>query len=109
MVMANDSVRAIIIGAAGRMGQRLLTAIHETSDILLAGAVERQDHPQIGGVFWTQSGNQINHHTIPFHGAWQLSKMSPPSGARSNHLWLSRRPCVYSVSRTTSHPMNIDS
>ncbi len=46
--MANNSVRAIIIGAAGRMGQRLLTAIHETSDILLAGAVEREDHPQMG-------------------------------------------------------------
>jgi 4-hydroxy-tetrahydrodipicolinate reductase len=46
--MADNSVRVIIIGAAGRMGQRLLTAIHETSDILLAGAVERQDHPLIG-------------------------------------------------------------
>ncbi len=46
--MADSSVRAIIIGAAGRMGQRLLTAIHETPDILLGGAVERQDHPQIG-------------------------------------------------------------
>ena len=46
--MAHNRVRAIIIGAAGRMGQRLLTAIHETPDIFLAGAVERQDHPQIG-------------------------------------------------------------
>jgi len=46
--MVHDSVKAIIIGAAGRMGQRLLTAIHETPDILLAGAVERQDHPHMG-------------------------------------------------------------
>ena len=46
--MGHDSVKAILIGAAGRMGQRLLAAIHETSNIILVGAVERQDHPQIG-------------------------------------------------------------
>jgi len=46
--MANDIVKAILIGAAGRMGLRLLTAIHENSNVLLGGAVERQDHPNIG-------------------------------------------------------------
>ena len=46
--MSYDSVKVIVIGAAGRMGLRLLTAIHETPDILLAGAVERQDHSQMG-------------------------------------------------------------
>ena len=46
--MGHDSVKAILIGAAGRMGQRLLAAIHETPNVLLAGAVERQDHPHIG-------------------------------------------------------------
>ena len=46
--MAGDIVKAILIGAAGRMGQRLLAAIHEAPDILLTGAVERQDHPHIG-------------------------------------------------------------
>jgi 4-hydroxy-tetrahydrodipicolinate reductase len=46
--MANKIVRAIIVGAGGRMGQRLMAAMHETPDILLAGAVERHDHPHIG-------------------------------------------------------------
>jgi 4-hydroxy-tetrahydrodipicolinate reductase len=46
--MAGDIMKAILIGAAGRMGQRLLAAIHEAPDILLAGAVERPDHPHIG-------------------------------------------------------------
>jgi len=43
-----DMVKAIVIGAAGRMGIRLLWAIHETSNIRLAGAVERKDHPSLG-------------------------------------------------------------
>ena len=43
-----DIVKAIVIGAAGRMGMRLLWAIHETSNVHLAGAVERKDHPSLG-------------------------------------------------------------
>ena len=41
-------IKAIVIGAAGRMGGRVLSAIHETSDIHLYGAVEREDHPSLG-------------------------------------------------------------
>lgn len=41
-------MKAIVVGAAGRMGQRLLATIQETPHLLLAGAVERQDHPLIG-------------------------------------------------------------
>src|SRR5512135_694521 len=43
-----DIVKAIVIGAAGRMGNRILWAIHETPNIYLAGAVERKDHPSLG-------------------------------------------------------------
>jgi 4-hydroxy-tetrahydrodipicolinate reductase len=46
--MAKDEVKAIVVGAAGRMGQRILAAIHETSHIRLVGAVERKDHPCLG-------------------------------------------------------------
>jgi 4-hydroxy-tetrahydrodipicolinate reductase len=46
--MAKDIVRAIVIGAAGRMGMRILAAIHENPNVLLAAAVERQDHPSLG-------------------------------------------------------------
>jgi 4-hydroxy-tetrahydrodipicolinate reductase len=42
-----DTVKAVVIGAAGRMGTRILWAIHETSNIHLAGAVERPDHPHL--------------------------------------------------------------
>ena len=41
-------IKAIVIGAAGRMGGRILSAIHETADIHLGGAVERKDHPFLG-------------------------------------------------------------
>jgi 4-hydroxy-tetrahydrodipicolinate reductase len=46
--MSEGKIGAIVIGAGGRMGQRLLTAIQETRGISLAGALERYDHPQVG-------------------------------------------------------------
>jgi len=46
--MTQNYVKAVIVGAAGRMGQRLLHALHETPNILLVGAVERPDHPSLG-------------------------------------------------------------
>ncbi len=37
-----------IIGAAGRMGTRLIHAVHETQGLTLSGAVEQEGHPQRG-------------------------------------------------------------
>jgi len=37
-----------IIGAAGRMGTRLIHAVRETKGLTLSGAVERNGHPQLG-------------------------------------------------------------
>jgi len=41
-------VRAIITGAGGRMGGRIVSLIAETDGIKLAGAVERKGHPALG-------------------------------------------------------------
>jgi 4-hydroxy-tetrahydrodipicolinate reductase len=41
-------VRAIVTGAGGRMGGRIVSLIAETDGIELAGAVERKGHPAIG-------------------------------------------------------------
>jgi 4-hydroxy-tetrahydrodipicolinate reductase len=41
-------IRAIVMGAAGRMGGRIVSLIAETDGIELAGAVERKGHPAIG-------------------------------------------------------------
>jgi len=41
-------IRAIVIGAAGKMGSRIIHIIHETPSISLYRAVERPDHPFIG-------------------------------------------------------------
>ncbi|HSR09928.1 MAG TPA: 4-hydroxy-tetrahydrodipicolinate reductase [Thermodesulfobacteriota bacterium] len=41
-------VKAIVVGAAGRMGNMILRALHETPNIYLKGAVERKDHPFLG-------------------------------------------------------------
>jgi len=40
--------RAIVVGAAGRMGGRVIQALKETPSIKLCGAVERPDHPSLG-------------------------------------------------------------
>ncbi len=41
-------IKATVIGAAGKMGNRIIHLIHETPSIFLYGAVERSDHPAIG-------------------------------------------------------------
>jgi 4-hydroxy-tetrahydrodipicolinate reductase len=41
-------IRAIVMGAGGRMGARLISLLAETGGIELAGAVERQGHPLLG-------------------------------------------------------------
>jgi len=38
-------IRAIVVGAAGRMGGTVVRTIHETDGIEVKGAVERPDHP----------------------------------------------------------------
>ena len=41
-------VRAIVTGASGRMGGRIVSLIAETDGIELAGAVEKKGHPAVG-------------------------------------------------------------
>jgi len=41
-------IKAIVVGAAGKMGSRIIHMIHETPSISFFRAVERPDHPSIG-------------------------------------------------------------
>ena len=41
-------IKAVVAGAGGRMGGRLVSLIKESSDLQLVGAVERKGHPAIG-------------------------------------------------------------
>jgi len=43
-----SEIKAIVVGAAGRMGSRVIHAIEETSSIRLWRAIERPDHPSLG-------------------------------------------------------------
>lgn len=40
-------IKAIVAGAAGRMGRRIISMIHENPHMILAGAFERPDHPDL--------------------------------------------------------------
>jgi 4-hydroxy-tetrahydrodipicolinate reductase len=40
-------IKAIVAGAAGRMGQRIIHMIYQNSEIELGGAFERSDHPGV--------------------------------------------------------------
>ena len=40
-------IKAIIAGAGGRMGGRIVQLIHETQDMTVAGAFEKADHPAV--------------------------------------------------------------
>lgn len=41
-------IKVVVVGACGRMGKRLVTLIHEASDLELSGAVEFKESPFIG-------------------------------------------------------------
>jgi len=41
-------LKAIVTGAGGKMGGRIISLIHAIDGIEMAGAVERQDHPSVG-------------------------------------------------------------
>lgn len=41
-------IKAVVCGAAGRMGGRIIALMKEAGDFELAGAVERPDHPALG-------------------------------------------------------------
>ncbi|MDP3016422.1 MAG: 4-hydroxy-tetrahydrodipicolinate reductase [Deltaproteobacteria bacterium] len=43
-----ENVKAIVVGAAGKMGSRIIHIIRETPSIELYRALERSDHPSIG-------------------------------------------------------------
>ncbi|MEO0543031.1 MAG: 4-hydroxy-tetrahydrodipicolinate reductase [Pseudomonadota bacterium] len=46
--MANNEVRMVVVGAAGRMGRALIGAIEETNGATLAAAVEHGGSPALG-------------------------------------------------------------
>jgi len=49
-------VKVIVAGAAGRMGGRIIKAVLDSSELELAGAFERPDHPGLGRDAGTAAG-----------------------------------------------------
>jgi 4-hydroxy-tetrahydrodipicolinate reductase len=43
-----EEIKAVVVGAAGKMGSRIIHIIKETPSIKLYQAIERPDHPSIG-------------------------------------------------------------
>ena len=51
-------VKAVVTGAAGRMGGRIISIISETEGIELASAVEHANHPALGADAGEHAGAQ---------------------------------------------------
>jgi 4-hydroxy-tetrahydrodipicolinate reductase len=49
-------LKAIVAGAAGRMGKRIIHAIHQHPDIQLGGAFEHPGHPAVGADAGVEAG-----------------------------------------------------
>ena len=49
-------INAVVAGAAGRMGKRLVALLHESSEFQVVGAFERPGHPQLGQDAGTVAG-----------------------------------------------------
>ena len=41
-------IKAVVTGASGRMGKRLIALLRESGEFQVAGAVERKDHVDLG-------------------------------------------------------------
>ena len=41
-------IKAVVAGASGRMGKRLVALMRESADFRIVGAVERKDHVDVG-------------------------------------------------------------
>lgn len=54
--MANDRVRLVIHGAAGRMGRRLVALGSQDSDLQVVGAIDHAEHPDQGKDAGTLAG-----------------------------------------------------
>ena len=51
------AIKLIVIGAAGRMGRRILSLAAESSQFDIISAVDRQNHPDIGKAFSLESAS----------------------------------------------------
>ena len=49
-------IKAVVAGAAGRMGKRLVALLHESPEFEVVGAFERSGHPQLGQDAGTVAG-----------------------------------------------------
>jgi 4-hydroxy-tetrahydrodipicolinate reductase len=54
------SARIVIAGASGRMGRALIRALAQRDDLVLAGALEAEDHPDLGKDSGTLAGLAAN-------------------------------------------------
>lgn len=64
-----ENVKAIVVGAAGKMGSRIIHIIRETPSIELYRAFERSDHPSIGRDIGELIG--LGKLGIPLEGGWK--------------------------------------
>ncbi len=64
-----ESVKAMVVGAAGKMGSRIIHIIRETPGIELCQALERPDHPSIGQDIGELIG--LGKMGIPLEGAFK--------------------------------------
>jgi len=46
--MVNKVIKVIVTGAAGRMGGRIITLVHDDNRVELVGALEREGHQLVG-------------------------------------------------------------
>jgi 4-hydroxy-tetrahydrodipicolinate reductase len=81
-----NETKIIVAGAAGRMGQAIITAAREEADMRLAGAIERAGHPALGE---SHGGVRLSDALAPFSaGGGVLIDFTSPAAALENaNVW----------------------
>jgi 4-hydroxy-tetrahydrodipicolinate reductase len=67
-----ESIKAIVVGAAGKMGSRIIHIIRETPSLELGQAIERSDHPSLGMDIGEMIG--LGKMGIPLEGAMKRER-----------------------------------
>ena len=72
-------IKIAVCGAAGRMGGRIIVAVHEAEGVELSGALERVGHPMLGQDAGTSRSSNTQRQLRP-------GQRAPPAGTGGHSI-----------------------
>ena len=102
----SDQVRVAVLGAAGRMGQMLIRAVHDDPGTMLCGVTERPGHEWIGRDLGEAMGGSARGVTVSgdplevFASAQAVIDFTAPEATLENAALAAQARCVHVIGTT---------